>query len=108
MRTLATRNEINHNQKTIHVRSGFKIIGICSEEGRKKAKSLQNSASIIPHFELKPKTISDYIPFKLIKNEANIQFINEMLQKVESYGLKTQVKLWKRMTRLRKRMVNLD
>jgi hypothetical protein len=30
MRTLATRNEINHNQKTIHVKSGFKIIGICS------------------------------------------------------------------------------
>ena len=31
-----------------------------------------------------------------------------MLQKVETFGLKTQVKLWKRMTRLRKRMVNVD
>lgn len=35
-------------------------------------------------------------------------FINEMLEKVESFGLKTQVKLWKRMTRLRKKMVNVD
>jgi hypothetical protein len=31
-----------------------------------------------------------------------------MLEKVESFGLKTQVKLWKRMTRLRKKMVNVD
>lgn len=79
MRTLSTRHEINHNQKSIHARSGFKIIGICSEEGRRKAKSLQNSASIIPHFYQRPKVIEDFIPFFHIKNEVNKQFIYEML-----------------------------
>ncbi len=31
LRTLSTRNEINHNQKTVHAKSGFKIIGVCTE-----------------------------------------------------------------------------
>jgi hypothetical protein len=68
MRTLASQHEINHNQKTIHSKSGFKIIGICSYHNKIKSKNLQSSLSIVPHYYQPMKIIEDIIPYNLIKN----------------------------------------
>ena len=108
MRTLSTLHQINHNQKTIHSKSGFKIIGICTNESKKKSKNLQSSLSIVPHFSQPSRIIENLIPFDLITIEINKQFISESVHRLISYGYSAQKKLWKRIMRLRQKAVNYD
>jgi len=99
--------KIFHNQKVIEARGGFKILGLCSKDRMSsKMKDMLSNNQFITHLELPKRTVLSELP--KIQNEANRCYLVEKLESMEKkMGLLSARKLWKRIERARKSLMEL-
>ena len=102
IRTLAEEKKISHNQKKFYARGGFRLLGVCSSQKLSKNKSLLKNIS---HLKLPPRTVLSLLP--PIANSANREYLVNVLTEHEGkYGFHSATKLWNRITRARKILLN--
>lgn len=103
--SLAREGQMTHNQKTIKAAAGFKIIGILS--GEKDNKSKANINKLIKHIRLPAKTMDNFLP--AIENESNRDTLrNIFTEHFQQLGYFNALKLWKRVERLRREVINTN
>ena len=100
--------KIFHNQKSISAKGGFKILGLCNV-GRlsTKMRAMMTQSKYIAHLSLQQRSSLQKLP--QIGNETNRQYLTECLSQMEhKMGLLPAGKLWKRIQRVRRLMMESE
>lgn len=106
LKSLSNEGKITLNQKTVRANAGFKILGIVS--GDKSNKSKVNIGKLVNHFVLPSKNFEDIVPVFSGDQYNNRPFLLNLLREnLAQLGYEGLKKLWKRIERLRKTIIQL-
>jgi hypothetical protein len=103
--SLAREGSITHSQKTIRSSPGFSMLGVLGAEDNSRSRAA--IAKLVPHYQQPRKTVLSLLPN--IDNPTNQEQLSQLLQQHwPQLGYLGSAKLWKRITHLRRKMLNLE